>query len=204
MINIAKLASDIAGDIAIAGQSCREFFWDIADVAWHVRSQFRRRHTVWSFAEREQDLYRQLGRDGYTLLVDGVSVQRTPHLDTTIKAIRNCETMRHQVSRGLANTPWDVRTSVSARRLTHFVRTRSWQIHAVAVPERSPWIGRSLPLETPTGLCVAVRRDQSVHPFTPDWRLLDGDHLMVLTPPANSSDWDQWITRGPADATDTR
>jgi hypothetical protein len=204
MITIAKLASDVAADLAIAGQSCREFFWDIADVAWHVRSQFRRRQTVWNLVEREQYLYRQMGREGYALLVDGVSIQRTPHLDTTLQEIRNSEAMRQQHSRGLANTPWDVRTSVSARRLTHFVRTGSWQIHAVAVAEGSPWIGRALPLETPTGLCVAVRRDQSLHPFTPDWRLLDGDLLMVLTPPANFSDWDQWITRGAADATDAR
>jgi hypothetical protein len=204
MISIAKLVSDVAGDIVIAGQSCREFFWDIADVVWHVRSQVRDRQTVWNLAEREQRLYRQLGREGFALLVDGGSVQRTPHLDTTRKQIRTCEAMRHRQSRGLANTPWDVHTSVSARRLTKVVRTGNWQIHAVAVTEGSPWIGRTLPLDTPSGLCVAVRRDQSLHPFTTGWRLLDGDVLMVLTPPTYFSDWDQWITRGPADATDTR
>jgi hypothetical protein len=204
MITLAKIASDVAGDIAIASQSVRDFFWDTADVVWHVRTQFRRRQAAWHLAEHEQALNRQLGRDGYALLVDGVSVQRTPHLDTLLKEIRHCEATRHQQSRDLAHTPWDVRTSVSARRLTQIVRSGGWQIHAVAVAAGSRWIGRPLPLETPTGVCVAVRRDQSLHPFTSDWRLLDGDTLMVLTPPTYFSDWDQWITRGPADTTDTR
>ncbi|MFZ5877246.1 MAG: TrkA C-terminal domain-containing protein [Nitrospirota bacterium] len=155
-------------------------------------------------AERVDNLYRELGREGYTLLVDGISVQRTPHLDAGLRAIRGHEALRHQHARGLANSSWDVREAMSARRLSQIVGNGRWQIHDVAITQGSPWIDRPLPMETPTGVCVAVRREQSLHPFTPDWRFLDGDILMVLAPPAYCSDWDQWATQGPADATAAR
>ncbi len=204
MINIKKLSYDIVGDVVTAGHTCRELFWEVADLASHARSQFRHRRTLWELADREENLYRQLGRDGHALLVDGVSVETTPRFDATLREIRHFETLRHQHARGMFRSSWDVRASMSARRLAHIVRSGDWQIHAIAVTEGSPWIGRELTGETPTGICLAVGRDQSLHPFTPDWRLLDGDLLMVLAPPTYFSEWDQWITQGSTDALGTR
>lgn len=204
MRTLKKISSDIAGDLVMAGHACRDLFWEVADLAAHGQSQFRNRRTLRELADREQHLYGQLGRDGYALLVDGVAVERTPRVDATLREIRHYETLRHQHARNISHSSEDVRASMSSRRLAHIVRTGDWQIHAVAVAHGSRWVGRDLTGDTPTGICLAVRRDQSLHPFTSDWRFLDGDLLMVLAPPTYFSDWDQWITQGSTDVLDTR
>lgn len=204
MILINKLSSEVADDLTVAAHACRDLFWEVADLAAHVRSRARTRRALWALADREQHLYGQLGRDGYALLIDGISVERTPQIDATLKEIRHSETRRHQHRHGMSRSSWDIRASMSSVRLTHLVRTGEWRIHAVAVTQESPWIDRELTGETPTGVCLAVRRDQSLHPLTWDWRLHDGDLLMVLAPSASFSDWDQWITQGSTDTRDTR
>ncbi|MFZ5862951.1 MAG: TrkA C-terminal domain-containing protein [Nitrospirota bacterium] len=97
-----------------------------------------------------------------------------------------------------------MRTAISARRLARIIGTGSWRIHPVPITQESPWRGGTLTGDMPTGICLAVRRDQSLQPFTPDWRFLDGDVLLVLAPPTCYSDWDQWIANGARDARDAR
>jgi hypothetical protein len=73
-------------------------------------------------------------------------------------------------------------------------------INYIAVPDTSPWCGRSMPARPVAGLCFAFKRGgQTVQPFTSNTICLGGDLLIVLSPAATAGAWERWITHGSLD-----
>jgi hypothetical protein len=172
-------------------------FWEVVEEAQQSRSRFRTHRELVRLRERETARYTELGVIGFALLREQISVERTPETSRILTEIErlHAEQARQRRSAG-HHQPLEQTLPLSWRRLERFVQTGEWSVQIHVLPESSPWCGRPMNAAHPPGLCLAIKRGDAVHPFTPEAIGVAGDRLIIVAPASCISAWDDWVLRG--------
>jgi len=192
-----NLLNNITDDVALLGHTVRRLFWEIVDETQQTRSRIRLRRELASLAERETSQYERLGQMGVELLQDGIAVARTLETSLILAEIDRLQGEQRRLmdppeakfQETAAPFPW--------HRIERALHTGEWVIHVKSLSDSSPWCGRPMTGEPAVGLCLAVKRGDSIQAVTPDTVCLGGDLLMILSPASYVSDWDRWMQQGP-------
>src|SRR3972149_4682139 len=99
IINITRHLLDETSDFI---RAFREAFWELADRAERTRARLRVRREQAALARREAVICGQLGRMGFALMEDGVSLIRTPEVAVLIEDIGRLAADQQQKERRLA------------------------------------------------------------------------------------------------------
>jgi len=191
-----RISAQFIDDVSVLAHACRELLWEVADLAEDVRSQLRRRREAIRLETREQGLHEQMGRTAHALLSDGVSIERTPEFNAMLADLSQLATRQPYWMLRSRSSRAPLSPSVSARRLTRALRVGDWRVHTIGIEASSPWIGKTLGAEQPSGFCVAVQRNHTIFPFSEEWTFQQADVLLVLSPASHLASWNSWITQG--------
>lgn len=191
-----NLINFIYDDAVVAGRAISQMFWEVVEEAQHSRSRLRTHRELARVRERETARYTQLGAIGFALLREQISVERTPETSRILAEIEQLHAEQERQRRSPSHQPLQQTLPFSWRHLERFVETGEWRVHIHVLPESSPWCGRPMNAEHPPGLCLAIKRGDAVHAFTPDAIGVAGDLLIIVAPAASVSAWDGWVVRG--------
>lgn len=188
MINLTRYLLDETSDFL---RAFREAFWELADRAERTRARLRVRREQAALAHREAVIYGQLGRMGFALVEDGVSLIRTPEVAALIEDIGRLMADRQQKERRLAGELSEM-AGFDWRRLSQQFEAGECVITQIRVAPDAPGCGRSLTTDTPAGLCVAVKRGNELRQVSGGLTCRPDDILFVATPTSAVPQWESW------------
>ena len=169
----------------------REAFWEVADRTERSRARLRLLRQRDELACRESLDYRQLGRAGFELLTDGVSVTRTPDTAALLDDIHRLiasqrETDRKLVADLIEFSQHDWQRLV--RQLEHGESVfRSFRLGGDTT--ESLWMVGATP---PPGMCLAVIRNEVLHQMSEGLGHQSGDILLAVVPVSVIPEWEVW------------
>jgi hypothetical protein len=172
-------------------QALPELFWSVADRAERTRARLKARREQCELAERESAIHRQLGMAGFGLLSEGVSVTPTPDTEVLLEDIYRLATQRNEKERQLATELSDL-SSHEWRRLARDLELGSHMVQWIQVEPDAPGCGQRPTGGTPPGLCVAIKRNGTLHPTSEGLACRPGDQLFVVVPVTAISQWAAW------------
>ena len=188
MTNITRYLLDEASDFL---RAFREAFWELADRAERTRARLRVRREQAALARREAVICGQLGRMGFALLEDGVSLIRTPEVAALIEDMRRLAADQQQKERRLAGELSEM-AGFDWRRLSQQFEAGECVLTQIRVAPDAPGCGRSLTTNTPAGLCVAVKRGDELRQVSGGLTCRPDDILFVATPTSAVPQWESW------------
>jgi hypothetical protein len=169
----------------------REAFWELADRAERTRARLRVRREQAALARREAVICGQLGRMGFALMEDGVSLIRTPEVAALIEDIGRMAADQQQKERRLAGE-LSAMADFDWRRLSQQFEAGECVLTQIRVAPDAPGCGRSLTTDTPAGLCVAVKRGDELRQISGGLTCRPDDILFVATPTCAIPQWESW------------
>ncbi|OGW62529.1 MAG: hypothetical protein A2638_05945 [Nitrospirae bacterium RIFCSPHIGHO2_01_FULL_66_17] len=169
----------------------REAFWELADRAERTRARLRVRREQAALARREAVICGQLGRMGFALMEDGVSLIRTPEVAALIEDIGRLAADQQQKERRLAGELSEM-AGFDWRRLSQQFEAGECVLTQICVAPDAPGCGRSLTTNTPAGLCVAVKRGDELRQVSGGLTCRPDDILFVATPTSAVPQWESW------------
>jgi hypothetical protein len=169
----------------------REAFWELADRAERTRARLRVRREQAALARREAVICGQLGRMGFALMEDGVSLIRTPEVAVLIEDIGRLAADQQQKERRLAGELSEM-AGFDWRRLSQQFEAGECVLTQIRVAPDAPGCGRSLTTNTPAGLCVAVKRGDELRQVSGGLTCRPDDILFVATPTSAVPQWESW------------
>lgn len=188
MANLPRYLLDETSDFL---RACREAFWELADRAEQTRERLRVRREQAALARREASICRQLGRMGFELMEDGVSLTRTPEIAAFIEDMARLAADQKQMERrlagelsGMAGSDW--------RRLSRQFEAGECVLTLIRVAADAPGCGRSPTIDTPAGLCIAVKHGDELRQVSGGLTCQPDDILFVATPTSAVSQWESW------------
>lgn len=190
MTNIARYLLDETSDFLRAS---REAFWELADRAERTRTRLRVRREQAAVARREAVICGQLGRMGFALMEDGVSLIRTPEVAALIEDMRRLAADQQQKERRLAGELSEM-AGFDWRRLSQQFAAGECVLTQIRVTPDAPGCGRSLTTDTPAGLCVAVKRGDELRQVSGGLTCRPDDVLFVATPTSAVPQWESWAS----------
>ena len=188
MTNIPRYLLDEASDFL---RAFREAFWELADRAERTRARLRVRREQAALARREAVICGQLGRMGFALMEDGVSLIRTPEVAALIEDIGRLAADQQQKERRLAGELSEM-AGFDWRRLSQQFEAGECVLTQIRVAPDAPGCGRSLTTNTPAGLCVAVKRGDELRQVSGGLTCRPDDILFVATPTSAVPQWESW------------
>jgi len=188
MTNIPRYLLDEASDFL---RAFREAFWELADRAERTRARLRVRREQAALARREAVICGQLGRMGFALMEDGVSLIRTPEVAALIEDIGRLAADQQQKERRLAGELSEM-AGFDWRRLSQQFEAGECVLTQICVAPDAPGCGRSLTTNTPAGLCVAVKRGDELRQVSGGLTCRPDDILFVATPTSAVPQWESW------------
>ncbi len=169
----------------------REAFWEVADRTERSRVRLRLQRQRDEFRSRELLAYRQLGKVGFELLMDGVSVTRTPDAAALLDTVQRSIVGQREADRRLladliefSQHEWQR----LARQLECGESVFRWVQLGGLGPE-SPWAAG---VNSPPGLCLAVNRNGVLHQMSERLIYQRGDSLLCVVPPSLIPEWEDW------------
>jgi hypothetical protein len=169
----------------------REAFWELADRAERTRARLRVRREQAALARREAVICGQLGRMGFALMEDGVSLIRTPEVAALIEDIGRMTADQQQKERRLTGELSEM-AGFDWRRLSQQFEAGECVLTQIRVAPDAPGCGRSLTTDTPAGLCVAVKRGDELRQVSGGLTCRPDDILFVATPTSAIPQWESW------------
>ena len=188
MTNIPRYLLDETSDFL---RAFREAFWELADRAERTRARLRVRREQAALARREAAICGQLGRMGFALMEDGVSLIRTPEVAALIEDIGRMAADQQQKERRLAGE-LSAMADFDWRRLSQQFEAGECVLTQIRVAPDAPGCGRSLTADTPAGLCVAVKRGDELRQISGGLTCRPDDILFVATPTCAIPQWESW------------
>ena len=188
MTNIPRYLLDETSDFL---RAFREAFWELADRAERTRARLRVRREQAALVRREAVICGQLGRMGFALLEDGVSLIRTPEVAALIEDIGRMAADQQQKERRLAGELSEM-AGFDWRRLSQQFEAGECVLTQIRVAPDAPGCGRSLTTNTPAGLCVAVKRGDELCQVSGGLTCRPDDILFVATPTSAVPQWESW------------
>ena len=188
LTNLPRYLLDETSDFL---RACREGFWELADRAERTRARLRVRREQVALARREASICRQLGRMGFELMEDGVSLTRTPEIAALIADIGRLAADRQQMDRRLAGELSEM-AGFDWRRLSRQFEAGECVLTSLRVAPDAPGCGRSPTADTPAGLCVAITRSGELLQVSGGVTCRPDDVLFVATPTSAVPQWESW------------
>ena len=188
MINLPRHLLDETSDFL---RAFREAFWELADRAERTRARLRVRREEAALARREAVICGQLGRMGFALMEDGVSLIRTPEVAALIEDIGRLAADQQQKARRLAGELSEM-AGFDWRRLSQQFEAGECVLMQIRVAPDAPGCGRALTTNTPAGLCVAVKRGDELRQVSGGLTCQPDDILFVATPTSAVPQWESW------------
>lgn len=188
LTNIPRYLLDETSDFL---RAFREAFWELADRAERTRTRLRVRRDQAALARREAVICGQLGRMGFALMEDGVSLTRTPEIAALIEDIGRLAADRQQKEHRLAGELSEM-AGFDWRRLSQQFEAGECVLTQIRVAPDAPGCGRSLTTDTPAGLCVAVKRGDELRQVSGGLTCRPDDILFVATPTSAVPQWESW------------
>lgn len=197
-----KLINMVSSNIEIITRSFSQILWEIADETQQARSRLRLQKELERLTERETGQYQQLGHMGFELLRDHLAVERTPKTVMFLAEIERLRNEQHRLRRRPDAKYLETPTPFPWHRLEKVLESGEWVIHTKTLPDSSPWCGRSMMTRPAAGVCLALKRGDSILPVAPDTVWMGGDLLMILSPAGSVLAWDRWIVSGSSNTDD--
>jgi hypothetical protein len=158
VINITRHFIDETSDFL---RAFREAFWELADRAERTRARLRVRREQAALARREAVICGQLGRMGFALMEDGVSLIRTPEVAALIEDIGRMAADQQQKERRLTGELSEM-AGFDWRRLSQQFEAGECVLTQIRVAPDAPGCGRSLTTDTPAALCRSQARRRAL------------------------------------------
>lgn len=197
-----KLLNLVTNNVEVIARSLGQIFWEVADETQQARSRLRLQKELDRLAEQETAQYQRLGRMGFQLLQDHLTVERTPETSAVLAEIDHLRDEQHRLRRRPDAKHLAMPTPFPWHRLEKVLESGEWVIHTTTLPDSSPWCGRPMASRPVPGVCFALKRGDAILPLAPDTVWLSGDLLMILCPVGSVSAWDRWILFGSPNTSD--
>ena len=188
MINLPRYLLDEISDFLHAS---REAFWELADRAERTRARLRVRREQAAVVRREVVICGQLGRIGFALMEDGVSLIRTPEVAALIEDLGRLAADRQQKERRLAGELSEM-AGFDWHRLSQQFAAGECILTQIRVAPDAPGCGKSPTTNTPAGFCVAVKRGDELCQVSGGLTCQPDDILLVATPTSVVPQWESW------------
>lgn len=156
-----------------------------------MRARLRVRREQGALARREASIHRRLGRMGFDLIEDGVSLVRTPEIAALIEEIGRLAADQKRTEHRLAGELSET-SGFDWRRLSRQIESGACALTLIHVAPDAPGCGRSLTIDTPAGLCIAVKRGDELRQVSADVTCRPDDILFVVTPTSAIPQWEVW------------
>lgn len=179
----------------------RESFWEVADRTERARVRLKLLRHRDDLRRRELLDYRQIGMTGFELLMDGVSVIRTPDATTLLDDIQRLIAAQQATDRRLLADLIEF-SQHDWQRLARYLECGDAVFRSVRLGGDTPqssWIVGASP---PPGLCLAIERNGVLHQISEGLVYQHGDVLLNIVPVSAVLEWESWAGETSTDSVD--